>query len=80
MISSSFDSRSFTIGKGVKPLSRLGSFVFDMEATCLEIEEQIAASAFRTEDAACLREAENLVARLDSMIDALMAFQKEYVG
>ena len=80
MISSSFDPRSFTIGKGDKPLSQLESFVIDMAATCLEIEEQIADAAFRTEDPACVREAENLVARLDSMIDALMEFQREYVG
>jgi len=51
-----------------------------MARTCDEIQEQIVDDAFRTEDPACLREAEVVVEKLDAMIDALMAFQREYVG
>lgn len=64
----------------VRPLSKLDSFVTDMSRTCDEIQEQIVDDAFRTEDPACLRDAEVIVERLDAMIDVLMAFQKEYVG
>ncbi len=76
-----FDPHTLVTRKQVvHPLSRLESFVTDMAATCLEIEEQIVDDAFRTEDPACLRQAEVIVERLDAMIDELMAFQREYVG
>jgi hypothetical protein len=76
-----FDPRTLITRKQVvHPLSKLDSFVADMARTCDEIQEQIVDDAFRTEDPACLREAEVVVEKLDAMIDALMAFQREYVG
>lgn len=76
-----FDPRALTDRKPVaRPFDKLESFVTDMVATCLEIEEQIADEAFRVEDPACLRDAELLSERLDGMITALMEFQREYVG
>lgn len=76
-----FDPRTLTTRKHVvRPFDKLESFVTDMVATCLEIEEQIADEAFRSEDPACIRDAEVLAERLEVMVDALMEFQREYVG
>lgn len=76
-----FDPRTLITRKQtVHPLSRLDSFVSDMARTCDEIQEQIVDDAFRTEDPACLRKAEEIIERLDGMIDALMEFQREYIG
>ncbi len=64
----------------VRPLSDLDSYLMDMETTCAEMREQIIDDAYRTEEAGCLRDAAALIARLDSVIDDLMAFQKEWIG
>lgn len=81
MTLTNFDPASLiTRRQTVHPLSRLESFVSDMASTCIELEEMIIDDAFRTEDAACLRQADVIVQQLDAMIDALMAFRQEYVG
>ena len=76
-----FDPRLLTtVKKAVHPLSDLGLYLEDVEATAREVQEQILDDAFRTEDAACLRDAEAIVSKLKTLLDDLGAFQREWIG
>lgn len=81
MTLTNFDPRTLvTRKKTVHPLSDLDSYLMDMESTCAEMQAQILDDAYRTEDGACLRDAAVLIGRINAVLDALMEFQREYVG